>query len=318
MNNTPIPAPRAPLTLGGWAILFALLFTIGVAWGLMLALNRVAMTEGIPVLAYTFWQMLGGGLILLAVAIVRRRRLPLDRAHLRYYLLPGAFGLGIPFVLLAFVAPKIPVGVVALGAGIAPMLTYGFAGLMKLERYSSTKVAGMVVGFGGVLLVVLPETSLPSPDMVGWVLVGLSPSVLFALQNVWIQGYRPPTTDSLTLSAAFLLAAALVILPFLVATGDWWFFSGPMSMGDWALVMVTLMIVVDMVCVFEVIRRAGAVFLSSVAYLDILAGIAWGMIIFDEVHSGWVWGALACLSVGLLLVTIPVRHISLRRHAQTK
>ncbi len=316
MSNPSNSVTRAPLTLGGLAILFALLFLIGASWGLMLALNRVAMSEGIPVLSYIFWQMLGGGLILLAVVVVRRRPFPLDRAHLRYYLLPGAFGLGAPFLLLAFVAPKIPVGVVALGAGIAPMLTYGFAGLMKLEPYSLLKIVGMIVGFGGVLLVVLPETSLPAPDMVGWVLVGFSPSILFALQNVWIQRYRPPVTDSLTLSAGFLLAAALVIFPFLAATGGWWFFSGPMSWGDWALIIVTLMIVVDMVLVFEIIRRAGAVFLSSVAYLDVLAGIAWGMIIFGEVHSGWIWGALACLSVGLLLVTTPRKFF--RAHAQTK
>ena len=295
------------MTRGGWAILFTLLFVIGAVWGLLLSLNRIAMSEDIPVLAYTFWQMLGSGLILLAFVVIRRRRFPLDGAHLRYYLLPGAIGLGAPFVLLAFVAPKIPVGVVALGAGIAPMLTYGFAGLMKLEAYSIVKIVGMIVGFGGVLLVVLPETSLPSPAMVGWVLIGFSPSILFALQNVWIQRYRPPVTDSFTLSAAFLLAAALAIFPFLAVTGDWWFFAGPMSMGDWALVIVTLLMVVDMVCVFEVIHRAGAVFLSSVAYLDVLAGIAWGMILFGEVHSGWIWGALACLSVGLLLVTIPKR-----------
>ncbi len=262
--------------------------------------------------------MLGSGLILLAVVVIRRRRFPLDGAHLRYYLLPGAFGLGAPFLLLAFVAPKIPVGVVALGAGIAPMLTYGFAGLMKLEPYSLLKIVGMTVGFGGVLLVVLPETSLPSPDMVGWVLVGFSPSILFALQNVWIQRYRPPVTDSLTLSAAFLLAAALVIFPFLAVTGDWWFFAGPMSSGDWALVIVTLLLAVNMICVFEIIHRAGAVFLSSVAYLDVLAGIACGMILFDEVHSGWIWGALACLSMGLLLVTIPGQRISFRRQTQTK
>ena len=293
--------------MGGWAIVFALLFVIGIVWGGLLSLNRVAISEDIPVLAYTFWQMLGSGLILLTVVVIRRHRFPLDAAHLRYYLLPGAVGLGGPFVLLAFVAPKIPISVIALGAGIVPMLTYGFAGLMKLEPYSILKIVGMIVGFGGVLLVVLPETSLPSPDMVGWVLVGFSPSVLFALQNVWIQRYRPPATDTLTLSAAFLLAAALVIFPLLAATGDWWFFAGPMSSGDWALVIVTLLIVVDMVCVFEVIRRAGAVFLSSVAYLNVLAGIASGMILFDEVHSGWIWGALVCLSVGLLLVTMPSR-----------
>ena len=192
---------RTPLSAVTWVILLALLFVIGVSWGLLLSLNRIAMTEGIPILAYTFWQMFGGAVILLAIAAIRRRRLPLDAAHLRYYVLPGAIGLGAPFVLLAFVAPNIPVGVVAMSVGIAPMLTYGFAGLMKLERFSALKIIGMIVGLGGVLLIVLPDASLPSPDMVGWVLIGISPAVLIALQNVWIECYRPPDTDSLTLGA---------------------------------------------------------------------------------------------------------------------
>ena len=42
----------------------ALLFACGITWGLSFSLNKIAITSGIPVVAYVFWQSLGAGLIL--------------------------------------------------------------------------------------------------------------------------------------------------------------------------------------------------------------------------------------------------------------
>ena len=89
--------------------------------------------------------------------------------------------------------------------------------------------------------------------------------------------------------------------------GGWWFFAGPMSHGDWSLVIVTAMLPLDIMAVFIIIRRAGSVFLSTVSDVDILPGIGWGMLIFWESHSAWIWGALVCLMAGLFMVTKPER-----------
>lgn len=50
------------------------------------------------------------------------------------------------------------------------------------------------------------------------------------------------------------------------------------------------------------ITYAGAVFATQVAYLVAISGVAWGIIIFDEQHSVWVWLSLACILTGLTLI----------------
>ena len=50
------------------------------------------------------------------------------------------------------------------------------------------------------------------------------------------------------------------------------------------------------------ITYAGAVFATQVAYLITISGVAWGIIIFDEQHSVWVWLSLACILTGLTLI----------------
>ena len=60
-------------------------------------------------------------------------------------------------------------------------------------------------------------------------------------------------------------------------------------------------------CFQEVTRRAGAVFFAQFNYLVVAAGIFWALIIFDEMLSLWVWGALACMVVGVWLVNTGAR-----------
>ena len=60
-------------------------------------------------------------------------------------------------------------------------------------------------------------------------------------------------------------------------------------------------------CFQEVTRRAGAVFFAQFNYLVVAAGIFWALIIFDETLSLWVWGALACMVVGIWLVNTGAR-----------
>ncbi len=51
-----------------------------------------------------------------------------------------------------------------------------------------------------------------------------------------------------------------------------------------------------------VIRTSGPVFASQSAYVITLAGVAWGILLFGEEHSLWVWLALALTLVGVALV----------------
>jgi drug/metabolite transporter (DMT)-like permease len=54
---------------------------------------------------------------------------------------------------------------------------------------------------------------------------------------------------------------------------------------------------------FYTIRTAGPVFASQCAYIVTISGILWGIVIFSEVHTIWVWLSVVVMMAGLALVT---------------
>jgi drug/metabolite transporter (DMT)-like permease len=51
------------------------------------------------------------------------------------------------------------------------------------------------------------------------------------------------------------------------------------------------------------IEKSGPLFASQVGYIVTLAGVFWGIIIFNESHSIWVWVSLVTMLIGLVLVS---------------
>ena len=51
------------------------------------------------------------------------------------YLLVGVIGYGAPYILLAYVAPKIPAGIVAMTLSLNPIIVYGLALLIRMEGF---------------------------------------------------------------------------------------------------------------------------------------------------------------------------------------
>ena len=202
-------------------------------------------------------------------------------------------------------AAKLPAGVVALQLTLVPMLTYAFALVMRVDKVNALKLAGLAVGLGAVLVVVLPQTSLPSPDMVIWVLLSFLVPLCYSFANVTISLMRPPQSASLALGAAILLTATLYLGIVMLATGEWWWFEGgpgAMSAAEWSLIGVTFITALFFWLLLEIIRLAGPVFFSVQNYITTLAGIGWGILILGEAHSAWIWLALVLLFVGLALV----------------
>ncbi|SVE63357.1 uncharacterized protein METZ01_LOCUS516211, partial [marine metagenome] len=99
---------------------FAMLLFAAAIYSMTFSLNRIAITEGIPVFAFVFWQSLGAALLTFVAAVATRQLPSLRRKHLRLYLLLGTFGTAAPITLLSFAAPKVPAGAIALGLALPP------------------------------------------------------------------------------------------------------------------------------------------------------------------------------------------------------
>ena len=281
----------------------ALLFACGITWGLSFSLNNIAITSGIPVIAYVFWQSLGAGLILLILSFATANRVQLSWPHLKLYGVAALFEFVLPFLVLNYVAARLPAGVVGLGQALVPALTFGFALAFRIDRFNTLRFLGLCIGLGAVLLVVLPKTSLPEPDMVGWALFALIAPLCYGLANTLVAIMRPPQSNSLPLATGLLLGASVLLMVLMAATDSWWFFDSGLDDGGLALIGVTLANAIFWYLLFEIIHLAGPVFFASYNYISPLAGIGWAVLILGERHSVWIWGALALMFAGLFLVT---------------
>ena len=276
---------------------------VALAYSFTFVLNRYVGEAGIPFFAYVFWQALGGGLIILAISLARRRLPPLDWPHVRAYLVLSLLGISYPFSVLAFVAPKLPIGIIVINLGFVPILTYVISLAIRTERFVWLRSLGILLALAGVLLIVVPDTSLPSPDMVGWVLLSLTAPLSFAIVTVAGEILQPAKSDSLATTAATLITAGLSMIPLMAITDEWWVFNAPLDHADGAVALAILIIGFSWAGFLIVARLRGAVFWTQSNYFETLFGIGWGILLYHERHSPWIWAAAAIVLVGLLLVT---------------
>ena len=281
---------------------FAMLLFGAAIFSMTFSLNRIAITEGIPVFAFVFWQSLGAALLAFVAAVATRQLPSLRRKDLRFYLLVGTFGSAVPITLLAFAASKVPVGAIALSLTLEPILTYVIAVLFRIDHVRLLRIAGIAVGLAGVLLVLLPDQSLPEPGMAPWLLMAFGAPLCWAICNVCMAILRPPESRSIPLTCGKFFAAAILMLPVMAMTDNWWTFDSIMTDGDWALIGTIVIGAVFLVLTFEIIRIAGPVFFSTYGYFGTLIGLGWAALYFGEVPSSWIWAAIAILFLGVFLV----------------
>ena len=168
----------------------------GLGWGMIYSLNRFAVTGGIPFIPYVLWMGVGAALLLLILGALLGGLPKLQWAHIKAYLVLGIISYGLSYTVLAVAAPNVPAGVLSLGATLTPILTYPAAALLKLDRFRLVRTLGLVAGLAAVALIVVPEASLPSPDMVPWVLLGMVTPLLYVANAIIIALLQPPPSGT--------------------------------------------------------------------------------------------------------------------------
>ncbi len=296
------------------AIPILMLFVLGLSFAVVLVLNRVATEGGVPFIPYVFWQSLGGCVILLILALTLSGVPPLSWEHIRVYMVTGSLNLTIPYLIFAFVAAKVPTGILGLGLSLVPVTIYMLALIFRLDSFRVIRFLGILLGFAGILFVLLPETSLPTPDMVGWVALGFVAPLCYALNAVCVAMLRPPEGDSVQLASGLMFTGSVSMLVLMAVTGEWWAFEGSFGDGHWATLVAMANNALSFYLIFELIKRAGPVFFSMVNYVATLTGLGLGIWVFSDAHSIWIWAALVLIGASLVLVNF----VSMRSQTSEK
>ena len=282
---------------------YLMVFAIGITWGMTFSLARIAAEAGAHPIGLTFWQATGGVIVLLPICLFRRSLPRFNWQNIKRFTVIALAGTAIPGTLFFYAAAHVPAGILAISIALVPMLTYAFAWALGMDKYATRRFMGIVLGFGAILLLSLPETSLPDPGMVKWMLLALIASVFYTIENLYVDICIPQGTDLIALLMGGLLVAALVLTPVIYLQDAFVPLHYPFQDVEWAIIVMAFVSSAAYATFLNLVKMAGSVFASMAGYVITLAGVFWGMIFFDESHSVWVWTALVLMLAGMALVT---------------
>ena len=282
-----------------------MLLLLGTAWGLSFSLAKIATSAGIHPAGLLMWQAGGAAAITFSFSLARGKIGQLRLANLRYYVFCGTMGIILPSGAIYWVAPHIPVGVLAILVATSTMMTYGLALVIRLERFRWLRVAGVGLGFVAVLLILGLPASLPEPGMAGWAMIGMIAPLGYAINPLFINHFRPPRTDSHVLAFGMVFCAFVMIAPVALFGGTAFVPGPPWDRVDLAVIAIPVITGCAGLVVFELIRVSGPVYFSMVGYLVTGGGVLWAWWLFDERLGPYIWLALTLMLMGMALVNIP-------------
>ncbi len=279
-----------------------LLLLGGISYGSLFTANKIAIDAGFPFIAYSFWQALFASVVLLVLSAIFSKLPSLRWENLRVFALVAVFGFLGPLLVVTYVADRLPPAVLTLCAALIPAATYTLTLALGLDRLRWLSVAGVLLGFGGILLIVVPTGSLPGAGAWVWVLFSLLMPLAAAVNNVAGARFSPVGVSALALCGGMMMVAALLLLIVMLAQGDLFLPTDAAAPGLWGLLWATAGQAITYSCFFEIVRRAGALFFAQLNYVVVAAGIFWASIFFGTALSHWVWAAVAVLVLSLVLI----------------
>lgn len=279
-----------------------LLLIAGILYGGALPLTRIAVRAGVPPLGYVFWQCCGALAVVWLIGKLRRSGSLIRFAELRYCTVCGLLGIVAPNTILLTVVMYVPVSFLAVVVVTVPLFVASLTVSCGFETLSRRGVIGILCGFAGASLILVPTASLPSSDVTPWILLAFLAPLLLALCSIYAARHRPPDATPLSITCGMLAASTVLLLPLVTLTGSAYPLAPPFTAPELAIFAQVLISAVTYLLYFVLLRMRGALYFSQVGYIVTLTGILWGVLLFAENPGPLFWAGAVAVVFGLALV----------------
>lgn len=301
-----------------WQVKFLLLAGI---WGSSFLLMKIGLRSLVP-LQITGLRILAGTIVLVGLLSLTRGRLPRERRVWAHLMVSGFFLGTLPFTLFAASEERISSALAGIGNATTPLATVVFSlVLLPAERLPARKLAAVLAGFAGVLVILQPWESLGRPDPLGFAMT-LVAGASYGLGWTYVRRTLA-TADlgGLAMPTAQLMASSVQVV---LVLGAWWAlnrdgFAAPWSVRPDAtagsplgpLVAVLALGVVGTglayMLQFDVVRAAGPTVGTTVTYLIPIVSVLLGVALLHE-RLAWpqVLGAAIVLA-SAVVIGMPAR-----------
>jgi probable blue pigment (indigoidine) exporter len=279
-----------------------LLILLGALWGSAFPVIRVGIVAGAPPLIFAAVRYALTAGFLVPIAILLRARIPP-----RSQLVPAAVFGGV--LIIGLYGGLLYLGEQSTSGGLAAVLAasasfwsvlFGYA-LLPGERFGREEMIGLVIGFVGVGVLVLPDLGTgPTTTLVGAIFV-LVAVISFAAGGVLLRRTVAAEPTLWTLATQFAVAAALVGVMAAVL-------GEPRALGNTSVTLPALAYLVVVpsilgyVLYFRLHHRVGPSRANLVVYVGPVVAVMVGFLLFGEKVTAIEIGGMALIVAGLYIV----------------
>ena len=277
---------------------WALIIGLGAVWGCSFLFNAVLIREISPL-----WVSAGrvsiGALICWIYFLATRRKLPADPKLYPQLLLLGILNYAIPFALFPYAEEHVASSIIGVINGMTPMTTVIVSQLWPGgEKATPNKIAGVVIGLLGAVLLASPSLGAGSTEVVA-LLAALVATLCYALTLNYARRFKG--LDSATVASSSLTGAAIVMIPIAL------FFSGvPVitKAETWASLfgIAVFSTSFSFLLVYWLLPRVGATNLSLNTFITPISAILLGVLVLHEGMAPIQIAGIAVIFIGLVVI----------------
>lgn len=281
---------------------WGLLLMLALAWGGSFFFMAVAGAAWPPFTVVLARVALAAALLWGLLAL-NRQRLPLRRPVLLACLGMAVLNNLIPFSLIVWAQQSIPSSLASVVNAATPVLTAVVAHFATAdEKLSGHRLAGVLVGLGGVAVLAGPAAFGAGAELPG-ILAGLGACLSYAVAGVWGRRFRRLGVPPLAAAAGQTTASCLLALPLVLLLDRPWHLPPPgpeVILAVLALGLISTGIAYALF--FRLLAEAGATNTALVTQLVPVMAILLGVLVLGEALLPRHLAGMALIALGFALL----------------
>jgi drug/metabolite transporter (DMT)-like permease len=274
--------------------MFALL-TLSMVWGSSFILIK----RGLVVFDATQVATLRIGISALAflpVFLYRFHRI--DWGRLKYFLIVGLCGSGLPAFLFAIAQTEISSSMTGILNSLTPLFTLFIGILVFNARFVWAKLLGVMLGLVGAVLLILMSAGMAGSGNLWYALLVVLATICYATSVNTVGAYLKDLSSVTISSVSFVLfgGPALIYLfstdfiPLMQQGAESWLALGYVS------ILAVLGTVLASILFFKLVQWTTPLYSSTVAYLIPIIALGWGLVDGEMIGWGHLIGMTLILS----------------------
>jgi drug/metabolite transporter (DMT)-like permease len=284
-------------TRSDWLIFLAL----GFMWGSSYLFIKLAV-DSFGTFTLISLRLLIGGALLWVVLRLSRTPLPRDRRAYGHLLVMAVINISIPFVLITWAEQSVDSALAAILNSTVPLMVIVIApAFLPDEPIRINGLAGLAIGFAGVVLIVSPGLAAATGTIPGQIAL-LGSSLSYGIGNVYarrnVRGLHPLIPAVMQVTFALVIVGTLA----LVLERPW----ETAHLNAQAVFSVVWLGILGSgfayLAYFRLLSRLGATRTSLVSYLLPVVGIVLGFLVRHEPIHGTLIAGTALVIGGVMLV----------------